>query len=146
MTWLALRPFSASVLFGTDSFLIRAYRASSESLVHRRVATKKNTSGGGIHNARSRWYSLVTAFDYLSRFLPQCTRPNRHRHFRELWPPCASRLRAADLPHRRLPMDARLLGFLRGWLFLGARHVGSATPGGFPLDPGLLGLGRQRIR
>src|SRR5258708_4468074 len=55
-------------------------------------------------------------------------------------------LRAADLPRRRLYLDAWLLVLQRRWrLFLGSRNMGVSARSRLPLDARLLGLGERTL-
>jgi len=80
--------------------------------------------------------------------------PHRRPH-KSLW---ASRLGLHRLicpftynpsaPGRRFHLDSRLGGLGRRLrrLLLGPRHMGAGSRGRFPVDSGILGLGRQWIR
>src|SRR5260221_8386265 len=55
-------------------------------------------------------------------------------------------LRAADLPRRRLYLDAWLLVLQRRWrLFLGSRNMGVGARSRLPVDARLLGLGERTL-
>ena len=57
----------------------------------------------------------------------------------------AARVRAAAHSGAGLHLDPGILGLRSGRLFLGARHVGPAARGGFPVDARLLGLGQRTL-
>jgi hypothetical protein len=65
-------------------------------------------------------------------------------HFCELRTAGAAGIRAANLPRRGVHLDPRLLGLgsRRGRLLLGAGNLGVGAGSWFPVDSGLLGLGR----
>src|SRR5438046_8180297 len=54
-------------------------------------------------------------------------------------------LRATGMPHRRLPMDARLLGLRSRGLLLGAGRVDCAAAALVPVDARLLGLCERHL-
>ena len=57
--------------------------------------------------------------------------------------PRVAGLRPAALPRGGLYLDTWILGLGRRRLLLGAGNVGAGSGSRFPLDPGVLGLGRR---
>ncbi len=67
------------------------------------------------------------------------------RHIGQDRAACPSGVRTAPLSGRGLYLDAWILGLCRRRLLLGAGYVGHGAGSRFPLDPGLVGLGRRSI-